>query len=95
MVKIDATDFKKMLDDIQDDVLEAWQGSGAFFKNTTPVRSGNARSRTHTVNRLIGANYGYAARLDDGWSKQAPRGMSNPTIDYFEKQIDNIVRKYG
>lgn len=95
MVRVDSIDVKKMLSDIQDDVIKAWQGSGTFFKNKTPVRSGNARSRTQTVDKRIGANYGYAGRLDEGWSKQAPQGMSDPTIDYFEKQIDNIVRKHG
>ena len=95
MVKVDDTDVRQMLTALSIDVIKAWQNTGTFFKNTTPVRTGNARSRTQTVDRRIGANYAYAGRLDEGWSKQAPQGMSDPSITHFEKQIDNIVRKHG
>lgn len=95
MVKVDTSDIRDMLDGISKDMFKAWQSTGTFFKNTTPVKSGTARSRTHTVDKRINANYDYAGRLDEGWSKQAPQGMSDPSITYFEKQIDNIVRKHG
>lgn len=95
MLKIDDSEVRQMLKDIQLDVVKAWRDSGKLFKDKTPVRTGNARSRTHLSSERISANYGYAGRLDDGWSKQAPKGMSDPTIDYFEKQIDIIVRKNG
>lgn len=95
MFEVNDNDFQKMLRDIDSNIKKAWQTSGTFFKNTTPVRTGLARSRTRTVGEKISANYGYAGRLDEGYSGQAPNGMSNPTIDYFDKQVDNIVRKYG
>lgn len=95
MVELNDTGVKQMLNALTKDVATAWQRSGTFFKNATPVKSGNARSRTQTVGNKIAGNYGYAGRLDEGWSKQAPQGMSDPTYDYFDQQIDNIVRKYG
>ena len=61
-----------------------------FFKSHTPVRSGNARSHTFQSGNIIEADYPYAQRLDNGWSKQAPDGMSKPTIAYV---LDLIKKK--
>jgi hypothetical protein len=52
----------------------------AFVKNT-PVRSGNARRSTKKSGNTIDANYPYAQRLEEGYSKQAPKGMTEPTIE--------------
>ena len=61
-----------------------------YFRDITPVRTGNARNRTRLQRDEIQANYAYAQRLDDGWSRQAPRGMTAPTEkfirDYINKQ---------
>jgi len=95
MADVDSSDIIKLFDQLETSITKAWQETGTFFKNTTPVRTGNARSRTRTVGDRISGDYGYAGRLDDGWSKQAPQGMSDPSIEYFEKQIDNIVRTHG
>lgn len=61
-----------------------------YFHDITPIRSGNARNRTRLQQNEIQANYAYAQRLDDGWSRQAPRGMTAPTEkfirDYINKQ---------
>lgn len=95
MAVVDSKDFNKLLRDLEVSIVDAWQETGTFFKNTTPVRTGNARSRTRTVGKKISGDYAYAGRLDEGWSKQAPNGMSDPSLEYFEKEINNIVRKYG
>ncbi len=63
-----------------------------FVKNT-PVRSGNARRKTKLVGKEIRADYPYATRLDQGYSDQAPDGMSKPTEDYVKQQTDKIMRK--
>ena len=61
-----------------------------YFRDVTPIRSGNARRRTRLVGDEIRANYAYAQRLDSGWSRQAPDGMTTPTErfirDYINKQ---------
>ena len=61
-----------------------------FFKSVTPIRTGNARRRTSLRGNVIEANYPYATRLDQGWSKQAPNGMVQPTIDYIKRLVRGI-----
>jgi predicted secreted protein len=62
----------------------------AFVKNT-PIRSGNARRKTNKKADGVEANYPYAKRLDEGYSKQSPKGMIDPTRDavrsYINKQL--------
>jgi hypothetical protein len=41
----------------------------------------------------INAAYPYAVPLDEGLSKQAPRGMSKPTEQYLERILDKKIRK--
>lgn len=65
-----------------------------YWKSITPIDSGNARARTRLQGRKIKANYNYAVPLDNGWSKQAPKGMSQPTEQYIKRRIANqILRK--
>jgi hypothetical protein len=57
------------------------------FKSITPIDTGNARSKTEfNVSRIEG-NYPYAARLNEGYSRQAPSGMTDPTIEYARDQL--------
>jgi hypothetical protein len=59
-----------------------------FVKNT-PIRSGNARRKTRLQGNTIDAAYPYAQRLEEGYSKQAPKGMTEPTIDEVRKYVYN------
>lgn len=62
-----------------------------FVKNT-PVRSGNARRRTKMRNKTeIVADYPYAQRLEEGYSKQAPKGMTEPTEKFMQKRLKDIL----
>jgi len=63
-----------------------------FVKNT-PVRNGNARRKTKLQKDTIVADYPYAKRLDEGYSKQSPQGMSKPTEEVIKIQLDKIMRK--
>ena len=61
------------------------------FVDLTPVRTGNARSRTRLVNNdTIVADYPYAERLDDGWSRQAPRGMTQPFEAWVRRWVTRV-----
>lgn len=64
-----------------------------FFVQQTPVRSGNARRSTKLKNskKTIEANYPYAERLDEGYSKQSPKGMTDPTIDFISEEFIKIM----
>jgi hypothetical protein len=65
-----------------------------YWKNITPIKTGNARRRTSLQGKTIKADYQYAVPLDRGWSKQAPRGMSGPTDKYIKQRIArHILRK--
>jgi hypothetical protein len=64
-----------------------------FFKSVTPVDTGNARNRTKLQGNIINADYKYARALDDGHSKQAPRGMTEPTLEYIQRQTKIRIKK--
>ena len=77
------------------------------FKGNTPIgdpnrwksrrapknyKPGNARRKTVLRSNEIQANYPYAKRLEEGWSSQAPKGMTEPTI----KEVrDYVYQKLG
>lgn len=60
----------------------------AFAKANTPVRSGNARKNwTETVSKSnfqVQNNVPYIEKLDKGWSKKAPSGITMPTISQIK-----------
>ena len=62
------------------------------FVQETPIRSGNARRKTRLQGKTINANYAYAKRLDEGYSKQAPEGMSKPTEDFIKQRVAAILK---
>ena len=66
-----------------------------FFKAQTPIRTGNARRNTKLdkVNDEIVADYPYATKLDEGYSKQSPQGMTKPTEKFIQKRANQIMRK--
>lgn len=63
-----------------------------FVKNT-PKKTGNARNKTRVRGNEIQANYNYASTLDKGKSKQAPQGMTKPTLEFIERKIDRIIKE--
>jgi hypothetical protein len=65
-------------------------GYPVFLKNT-PIKTGNARSKTVKGNGEIDANYPYAKRLDQGYSRQSPAGMSKPTIAAIRAYIKKTL----
>lgn len=61
------------------------------FTQLTPIDTGNARNKTKLTGNRITADYAYAKRLEkDGWSKQAPEGMSTPTIDWVRSELRKL-----
>jgi hypothetical protein len=73
-----------------DKVLDAnrlAQVAGEYFKKVTPVDTGNARRSTSVQGNTVYAHYPYAKRLDQGYSKQAPKGMVQPTIDFLRQYV--------
>jgi hypothetical protein len=64
---------------------------GNFIQNT-PKDTGNARNKTKLRGNVINAAYPYAQPLDKGRSKQSPKGMTLPMIDFLRKKIKEIFR---
>ena len=69
------------------------KGAYDVFKQSTPVKSGNARRNTKLLGNTIRADYSYAKVLDRGFSKKAPQGMTKPTESWLKRQIISIFRK--
>lgn len=65
---------------------------GEFVKNT-PKLSGNARNKTRKTGNNIRAGYNYADKLDRGYSKKAPQGMTKPTVEFIKKRIERILKE--
>lgn len=83
--------FQKMMKELGNMPKVSMKKAYPFLKNKTPVRSGNARNQTKLNSNKIRSDYGYAGRLDEGWSKQAPSGFTEPTITELDNIIDNII----
>lgn len=92
-IKVNDREFEQLVDDLEGIPTNLIKLGGDYFKSITPVRSGNARRRTSTYGDTIHADYPYAQRLDQGYSNQAPKGMSEPTIDYIDRELDRILRR--
>jgi len=90
-MRIDTRQFDKLMKEMKTLPEEAIKEAVVFFKRSTPIDTGNARrnTKTNVKNKTISGDYAYAGRLDNGWSKQAPQGMSDPTSD----ELTNIVNK--
>lgn len=82
----------KFVDNMQKELNGLPDEAYAVFVKNTPVKTGNARRKTRQKNDTIEANYPYAGRLDDGYSKKSPKGMVEPTVEHIEKRIKQIAK---
>lgn len=62
-----------------------------FFVSVTPKDTGNARKNTRLKANVISADYDYATRLNQGWSKQAPQGMIKPLKNFLRKLVKQLL----
>jgi len=94
--------LNKVLDTLDDKNIS--QVAYTAFKDNTPIgdpnrwktkykpknyRPGNARRKTVLRNNEIQANYPYAQRLEEGYSSQAPNGMTEPTLKDIRDYVYN------
>lgn len=93
MVRVDDSDVRDLYEDLEDLGKELLREGFKYFRSITPIDGGNARRKTRLSRNRIVADYPYAGVLDEGYSNQAPNGMSQPTIDFWENQVDEFVRK--
>jgi len=92
-IKVDISDVEDLFTDMKTLPEDVMKKAYPELKKNTPVRSGNARRRTKLKGNEIRSDYAYAGRLDDGWSRQAPKGFTEPTIKKLPVILDRLVRK--
>lgn len=90
---VDDSEFRTLLKDLSKTSKVVMKQAYPFYKNKTPIRSGNARNKTKYKKSQdrIESNYGYAGRLDEGWSKQSPQGFTGPTSDKIEDLVNSYI----
>jgi len=87
-IKFDTKGFNKVVDSAKKEADRLAVDAHKFFVKETPIRTGNARRNTDLLNNnKIVADYAYAQRLDEGWSKQSPEGMTGPTEDHIQNVL--------
>ena len=93
-IRIDKSAVNQLFKDLDKIPPAVHQDAYHFMKRKTPVQSGNARSNTRKEsNGVIASRYPYAERLDTGWSKQAPKGFTDPTTAEIDQLVDKEIRK--
>ena len=85
------TEVSKMFDQAEAVAKTLPKEAYDYFVDSTPIRTGNARNKTRLRGSTIDANYAYAERLDEGYSRQSPRGMTGPTEKFIEKRINDLI----
>lgn len=92
-IKLDYDRISGDLARIQRDLDNLPEEAFDVFRDATPIDKGNARNKTKLKRDTIVADYPYAVRLNDGYSRQAPDGMVEPTIKFLNKRVKQIFRK--
>ena len=90
----DQKELDRLVKELRKEAAALPQVSLAKFVSLTPVDKGFARRNTKLRGKdVIVADYPYAERLDNGWSKQAPRGMSEPFEQWFRTYTEKRFKK--
>lgn len=96
-LKINRRDMVKLQKQIDQAVDVSTEDTYDFFKKKTPVKGGNARRNTKykesSTKASITGDYAYSGVLDAGRSRQAPKGMTKPSLKELEKIIARQFRK--
>ena len=82
------TKFNKLMTNLQRNVEGLSKGAHQVFVENTPKDTGNAKRRTKLQGNTIIADYDYSKKLDDGYSKKKPQGMTKPTETWIEQEFN-------
>jgi hypothetical protein len=92
MVKVNKTSVDRQFKRMEEAMRGLERAAHKEFVNNTPVRSGNARRNTRLDGNKIVADYAYSQRLEEGASKQAPRGMVEPTEQWIQQEVERRLK---
>ena len=96
---VDTKSLKDKIGKTVNDINQLPKRALVKFKQETPIKSGNAVRKTTLTQSTTGksqihANYPYAQRLDDGYSKKAPEGMTEPTEQWLAEEFKKIAKRH-
>ena len=94
-MRVDVIGIKKLTEALQKAVEATVESTAEVFqqsaKKNTPIRSGNARRNWNKSTRSEGFSVEnrvpYIERLEQGSSKQAPRGIVRPTLRETRRKL--------
>lgn len=92
MAKVNIRSFQRQMAEVKKRIDSLPEDAYAEFIKNTPKRSGNARRQTRLDDTKIVADYAYSQRLDEGYSKQSPRGMTEPTEQWIQREMDRRLK---
>ena len=96
-LKLNTQDVKRLAKDIDNAIDDSMDDTFSTYRKNTPKRNGYARRNTKLTKRnetfSIKSNYDYAGRLDEGWSKQAPRGFTSPSFKFLKKRLAKYFKR--
>lgn len=92
MAKVNLTSFNKQMRQAQAVVEDLPADALTEFIKNTPVDKGRARRSTKLERNIIIADYPYSQRLDQGYSDQAPAGMTEPTERWIQQEMDRRLK---
>jgi hypothetical protein len=92
-MQFDMSEVSKLFDQAEAVAKQLPKEAYDYFVDSTPIRTGNARRSTTLRGNIINANYSYAERLDEGYSRQSPQGMTAPTEKFLQTRIDDLIGK--
>jgi hypothetical protein len=88
MAKVEMTKFNKLMTNLRKNVKDLSKGAHQVFVENTPENTGNAKRKTRLSGDKIIADYNYSQKLDEGYSKKKPDGMTKPTEKWIEDELN-------
>ncbi len=92
MAKVDMKSYERQMQKLSAVMESLPRDAHEEFVKNTPVRSGRARRNTRLSGNQIIADYPYSQRLDEGYSKQSPKGMTQPTEEWIQQEVDRRLK---
>lgn len=93
MFKVTLTDtVTQQLKNLKKDLKNLPKEALVEMKELTPIRTGNARRSTKRQGDTLIADYPYAGKLDEGYSPQAPDGITKPLDEWVGKRVEQIIK---
>lgn len=88
MAKVNLASFNRLMTNLEKNVKDLSKGAHQVFVENTPENTGNAKRKTVLAGDKIIANYDYSQKLDEGYSRKKPKGMTAPTEQWIEEELN-------